>query len=149
MSGTAVMRRTQREKDAAHEEGHHWTLGRRVCSSRARGSVTVVMVGVIASLLILTISGLLLASAVLASHRARAAADLAGLAAAGVLMRGGPGAAACDLAAQVAAMNHGRMEDCLAFGTEVQLRVAVPAGLKGAGVATARSRAGPSPGVAP
>ena len=108
-----------------------------------------VMVAVIASLLILTISGLLLASAVLASHRARAAADLAGLAAAGVLMRGGPGAAACDLAAQVAAMNHGRIEDCSALGTEVRLRVVVPAGLKGVGVATARSRAGPSPGVAP
>jgi len=107
------------------------------------------MVGVIASLLVLTISGLLLASAVLASHRARAAADLAGLAAAGVLMRGGPGAEACDLAAQVAVMNHGRIESCLVSGSEVQLSVGVPAGVKGVGVATARSRAGPSPGDAP
>jgi secretion/DNA translocation related TadE-like protein len=108
----------------------------------------VVMLGVIASLLILTISGLLLASAVLASHRARTAADLAVLAAAGVLMRGGPPVAACDLAAQVAAMNHGRIEYCIASGPEVQLSVAVLAGLKGVGVATARSQAGPSPGDA-
>lgn len=141
--------RTRYEDDAAHEEGHQWPLGPQPGSSKARGSVTVVMVGVIASLLILTISGLLLASAVLASHRARAAADLAGLAAAGVLMRGGSGVAACDLAAQVAAMNHGRIADCLASGTEVQLKVAVLAGVKGVGVATARSRAGPSPGGAP
>ena len=105
------------------------------------------MVGVIASLMILTISGLLLASAVLASHRARTAADLAGLAAAGLLMRGGPPAAACDLAAQVTAMNHARMEVCKTSGADVQIRVAVLAGLKGVGVATARSRAGPSPGV--
>jgi secretion/DNA translocation related TadE-like protein len=143
------MKRKAHENVAAREGSHHRSVGKQACSSRSRGSVTVVMVGVIASLLILTISGLLLASAVLASHRARAAADLAGLAAAGVLMRGGPGVAACDLAAQVAAMNHGRMEDCIAAGTEVQLRVGVLAGLKGVGVATARSRAGPSPGVAP
>ena len=143
------MKRTQHENVATHEESHHRGAGQQARSSHSRGSVTVVMVGVIASLLILTISGLLLASAVLASHRARTAADLAGLAAVGVLMQGGPGVAACDLAAQVTAMNHGRMEDCIASGTEVQLRVAVLAGLKGVGVATARSRAGPSPGVAP
>jgi hypothetical protein len=33
--------------------------------------------------------------------------------------------------------------------TDVLVNVAVLAGLKGLGVATARSRAGPSPGVAP
>ena len=101
-----------------------------------------VMLGVIAAVLMLTVSGLLLASAVLTSHRARAAADLAALAAAGVLMRGEPASAACELAAQVAAVNHGRVQQCLASGTEVRLRVVVPAGVKGLGFATARSRAG-------
>jgi len=48
------------------------------------------MLGVIAAVLMLTVSGLLLASAVLTSHRARAAADLAALAAAGVLIQGEP-----------------------------------------------------------
>ncbi len=120
-----------------------------------RGSATVVMLGVIALVLMLTITGLMLASAVLASHRARAAADLGALAAAGVLMRGGPVIAACESAAQVAARNHGRLLVCLASGTEVRLRVAVVAGVTGVGVASARSRAGPGasgepePGKAP
>lgn len=110
-----------------------------------RGSATVVMLGVIGSVLMLTISGLLLASAVLASHRARAAADLAALAAAGVLMRGEPPHAACESAARVAARNHGRVQQCIVAGSEVRLSVAVSAGVQGVGVATARSRAGPGP----
>jgi secretion/DNA translocation related TadE-like protein len=104
------------------------------------------MLGVIASVLILTIFGLLLASAVLASHRARAAADLAALAGAAVLMQGGTEPAACGSAARVAALNRGRLEQCLASGTEVRLSVDVLAGMKGVGVASARSRAGPDPG---
>ena len=118
-------------------------IGRRPHDER--GSATVVMLGVIASVLMLTISGLLLASAVLASHRARAAADLAALAAAGVLMRGGPTLSACESAAHVAALNHGRVQQCVVSGPEVRLRVAVVAGVKGVGVASARSRAGPGP----
>ena len=109
-----------------------------------RGSATVVLLGVIGAVLVVTISGLLLASAVLASHRARAAADLAALAAAGVLMRGEPASAACSLAAQVAAANHAQVLQCVASGSEVRLVAAVPAGVKGVGVATARSRAGPA-----
>jgi secretion/DNA translocation related TadE-like protein len=109
------------------------------------GSATVIMLGVIAAVLMLTVSGLLLASAVLASHRARTAADLAALAAAGVLLRGDPPAAACQSAAQVATANHGQMQRCVADGTEVRLSIAVPAGIQGLGVATARSRAGPGP----
>ena len=109
------------------------------------GSATVVMLGVIGALLVLTVSGLLLASAVLASHRARATADLAALAAAGVLMRGEPASVACSAAAQVAAANHAQVTQCVASGTEVRLVAAVPAGVKGVGVATARSRAGPGP----
>jgi secretion/DNA translocation related TadE-like protein len=108
-----------------------------------RGSTTLVMLGVIGAVFLLTISGLVLASAVLASHRARAAADLAALAAAGVLMQGGPGSAACATAAQVAAVNHARMERCIASATDVRLSVAVSAGVEGVGVATARARAGP------
>ena len=126
-------------------------VGRR--SPDQRGSATVVMLGVIASALVLTISGLMLASAVLASHRARAAADLGALAAAGVLMRGGPPAAACQSAAQVAARNHGLVQECIASGSKVRLKVSVVAGVTGVGVATARSRAGPDaspePGMPP
>lgn len=107
-----------------------------------RGSATVVMLGVIGATLILTVSGLLLAGAVLASHRARAAADLSALAAAGVLMRGGPADAVCVTAAQVAAVNHASLQRCVASASDVRLSVAVRAGAKGVGVATASSRAG-------
>jgi secretion/DNA translocation related TadE-like protein len=120
-------------------------LGIRRLSLDDRGSVSVVMFGVVSAVLIMTVSGLLLASAVVASHRARAAADLAALAAAGVLMRGEPVNEACQFATQVAAANHGRMTVCIASGMEVRLTVAVPAALRGVGIATARSRAGPDP----
>ncbi len=104
-----------------------------------------IMLGVIGAVLVLTISGLLLASAVLASHRARAAADLAALAAAGVLMQGGPTEAACAVGARVAVVNHARVQQCTSTATEVRLSVAVTSGIQGVGVATARSRAGPGP----
>jgi secretion/DNA translocation related TadE-like protein len=117
--------------------------------SSENGSVTVIMLAVIAAVLMLTVSGLFLTSAVLASHRARAAADLAALAAAGALMRGEAPAAACILAAHVAAANHGRVQRCTAVGTEVVVSISVPmsmnglAATRGLDVATARSRAGP------
>ena len=104
-----------------------------------------VMLGVISAVLLLTVSGLVLASSVLASHRARAAADLAALAAAGALTRGDPAGTACEYAARVAAANHGRVQRCIASVTEVRLSIAVPAGIRGLGVATARARAGPGP----
>jgi len=105
----------------------------------------VVMLGVIAVVLMVTVSGLMLASAALASHRARAAADLGALAAAGVLIRGEPSVAACQCAARVASANHAELRSCTTLGAEVRLSVAVRAGVKGLGVATARSRAGPGP----
>ena len=105
-----------------------------------------VMLGVLAVVLLLTISGLTLASAVLASHRARTAADLAALAAAGELIRGELPGTACERAVRVANANYGQVQSCRAAGEEVTLRVSVPAGVRGLGVATARSRAGPAPG---
>lgn len=101
------------------------------------------MLAVITAMLVLTVSGLLLASAVLASHRARAAADLAALGAAGSLIRGEPAVAACESAIRVAAANHGRVQNCIVSGQEVRLTVTVTAGVPGLGVAAARSRAGP------
>lgn len=120
--------------------------GRRWPPRVDAGSATVVMLGVIASVLMLTISGLMVSSAVLASHRARASADLAALAAAGVLLRGGSTVEACESAAHIAVVNHGQLQQCIRSGAEVRLTVAVEAGLRGVGVASARSRAGPGPG---
>lgn len=123
-------------------------LGTRHHAPREQGSVTVVMLAVIAATLMLTASGLLLASAVLASHRARAAADLAALAAAGTLIRSELPAPACAAAARIVTVNHGQVQQCLASGTEVRLIVVVQAGVRGLGVATARSRAGSGPSTA-
>jgi len=116
------------------------------CRSGEGGSATVVMLAVIVAVLTLTVSGLLLSSAVLASHRARAAADLSALAAAGALLKGEPSLAACQSAGRVASANHGRLQRCVAVGTDVWISVVVPTGMRGLGVATARSRAGPGPG---
>jgi len=141
---TAVLATTTRLLDeglgaGAEEEGG---AGEGSCADE-RGSAGVAMLGVIAAMLTLTVSGLLLAGAVLASHRARAAADLAALAAAGALMRGEPAHAACQVAARVAAVNAARLQLCVASGTEVRVSAAVAAGPKGRDAATARSRAGP------
>ena len=146
---------TTRRSAAVSDSGGSKSRGcrPRACTSGAGGarrwrdesaSATVVMLGVIGAVLVLTISGLLLASAVIASHRARAAADLAALAAAAGLMGGDLTTSACAKAAQVAAANHARLEQCTVSAADVRLSVAV-AGAAGVGVATARSRAGPSP----
>jgi secretion/DNA translocation related TadE-like protein len=114
--------------------------------SGERGSATVVMLGVVAAVLTLTVSGLLLSSAVLASHQARAAADLSALAAAGALLKGEPSPAACRSAGLVATANHGRLQRCVAVGMQAWISITVPAGMRGLGVASARSRAGPASG---
>jgi secretion/DNA translocation related TadE-like protein len=113
--------------------------------SDERGSATVVMLGVIAAVLTLTVSGLLLSSAVLASHQARSAADLSALAAAGALLRGEPSPAACRSARLVATANHGQLQRCAVVGMDAWISITVAAGMRGLGVATARSRAGPAP----
>ena len=102
-------------------------LGIKGYWSQERGSATVVMLGVIATVLTLTVSGLWLASAALASHRARAAADLGALAAAGALIQGESASAACGSATRVVVANHARLRQCLVSGTEVRLVVAVTA----------------------
>jgi len=134
---------TKRQPHGAKAATAAWRIWRR--SLDDRGSAAVVMLGVIAAVLVLTVSGLLLASAVLASHRARAAADLAALAAAGVLLQGEPAGMACGAAAWVAAANHGRLRQCIVSGSEVRLSVVASPGVTGVGIATARSRAGPGP----
>jgi len=113
------------------------------------GSATVVVLAVIAVVMMLTVSGLLLASAVLASHRARAAADLAALAAAGALIQGGSAGVACQRAVKIAEANHAHLLSCVAVGSEARLTISVSVGAAGLGVATARSRAGPDPAGGP
>ncbi|RKT79078.1 secretion/DNA translocation related TadE-like protein [Terracoccus luteus] len=126
---------------------------RRGCvhlGDRDRGSGSVLVVGVVLALLVLTAGGLVVGSAVVASGRARAAADLAALAGAAALQRGSSAGAACAEAGQVATSNGSRPTGCAVSGFDVEVTTSSGAALV-AGVAVARSRAGPdpAPGVRP
>ncbi|WP_226343694.1 pilus assembly protein TadG-related protein [Agilicoccus flavus] len=134
-----------------------------------RGSATVVVVGLLACALTLGIAGLTLAGVVLATHRARSAADLAALAGAARLVgastrttsstpaapatstssaapvtRSGAGLA-CAAASAVARANRATPLTCAVEGAEVVVSVQVPTpGLAGRlGPAVAQARAGP------
>jgi secretion/DNA translocation related TadE-like protein len=110
------------------------------------GSATVAAVGVMAVLLLLTVSVLTLSSAIVASHRARSAADLASLAGASALMRGEPLGAACARAAAVARLGGAVMISCTAVGAEtLAVRGEVRPTLPVLGPAVASARAGPAP----
>lgn len=103
--------------------------------------------------LILAVSSLLVAAVlygavVLATHRARTAADLAALAASARMIEGSAMEAACGQARQVAQANGGRIVACRAgpgtSGTvETEVHVALPRALRGLGPARATARAGP------
>ncbi len=113
-------------------------------SDRDEGSASVLVVGVVAAIVTITVGLLAVAAAVLASHRARLAADLAALAGATRLESGSP-SDACAVAAGVAERNHGRLVTCRPIGPVLDLTVAVPAWPWPA-EAVGRSRAGPITG---
>jgi secretion/DNA translocation related TadE-like protein len=109
---------------------------------RDRGAASVVVIGVIAALLLLTAAALALASAVAASHQARLAADLGAVAGAMRLQEGTSLGSACDAAAATARDNGARMTRCVADGENVSVTVEVePA--RWPAPAVARARAGP------
>lgn len=110
-----------------------------------RGSATVLAAGLLGVLLCLGLAALLLASAVIASHRARAAADLAALAAAGAVLRGQADGAVCQVAAAVARDNSARLASCARDGSSVRVTVTVRPAVGRLGDATARARSGPPP----
>lgn len=82
-----------------------------------RGSGTVLAVGVVAGLAVLLLAALLLVSALVAGQQARTAADLAALAAAGVLAQGGAADQGCARAGEVASRNGSSLTAC---GTELR-----------------------------
>lgn len=107
-----------------------------------RGSATVLVVGLVAVIATLTVSVAAYLGAVITSHRARSAADLAAIAAATRLARGATVVESCRAAATTAVTNHSSLVECQAAGAAVVVRVEVrPAG-RLLGVATARARAG-------
>jgi secretion/DNA translocation related TadE-like protein len=96
-----------------------------------------------AVLLAVTVGCAYLGSAVVARHRAQAAADLAALAAAGDLAGGVP--AACAHAIAVAEAMNTKVAQCSVTGLDVVVVVEMTAALGrlGAGTARAVARAGP------
>jgi secretion/DNA translocation related TadE-like protein len=93
----------------------------------------------------MTVGALTVVSAVLASHRAQSAADLAALAAGTALVAGEGSGAACGRGVAMAARNGGSVRSCRAGrDLSLELVVAVPAAMPRLGAATARARAGPA-----
>jgi secretion/DNA translocation related TadE-like protein len=112
--------------------------------------MTVVVVAAIGVALVLLWGGLALASAVIATHRARSAADLGALAAAQAIQRGSGPTEACVVAVSVTARNGALPAGCVvAPDGSVTARATTRAGLGLLGAAsrttTATARAGPSP----
>ena len=114
------------------------------CRVRDRGAATVLVVGLVAALLVLTAGALVIASAVVASHRARVAGDLAALGGAAVLQDGADGGRACTVAGRVARANGAALQGCSSGDAIVTVLVSVDAALWPR-PASARSRAGPEP----
>src|SRR5207248_2785402 len=92
--------------------------------------------------------GLHLGAAVIARHRAEAAADLAALAAATLAVEGAQ--AACDRAHEVATAMGGTVASCQLVGWDALVEVHVPIAvtLPGTDDASGRARAGPVPSTA-
>ena len=108
-----------------------------------RGSATVWAVAGVAVIMTVFLVGLHLGSAVIARHRAEAAADLAALAAAGIAVEGVE--AACDRAGELAAAMGGTVTSCGPVGWDalVEVRVPTEVALPGIDGAAGRARAGP------
>ncbi len=100
----------------------------------------------IAVLVTVTVGGSYVGAAVIARHRAQAAADLAALAAAGHLATGDD--AACGQASRIAEAMHTRVVGCVVDGLDVVVTVdaRVALGRWGVGPARAGARAGPAEG---
>jgi secretion/DNA translocation related TadE-like protein len=98
----------------------------------------------VAVLLAVTVGAVYVGSAVIARHRAQAAADLAALAGAGQVAHGG--AAACGRAGAVADSMHTAVTECTVNDLDVvvTVEVAVSLGRFGIGTARAVARAGPA-----
>jgi secretion/DNA translocation related TadE-like protein len=111
-----------------------------------RGSATVWTVALAGLLALLGAASVLVGAAVVARHRAGAAADLAALAVAVRAVRGDP--AACGAGIAIAAANGADLVGCaVGAGSVVEVEVSVPVRLGPLGLLAAegRARAGPVP----
>lgn len=109
------------------------------------GSATVLAAFMVAALVIVTTGGVWIGSAVVARHRAQAAADLSALVAA-QRIPAGP-AAACLSAEALARAMGAVLVDCAADGLDAVLTVSVASAAPIGGPALAAARAGPGQGA--
>ena len=109
-----------------------------------RGSATVLAAVMLVVLVVVSLGGIAVGSAVIARHRAQSAADLGALAAAGRLAAGQD--AACAWATSVAQRMGGSVTSCVVEDLDVVVSVGVAAhlGRWGVGTASAAARAGPA-----
>lgn len=112
------------------------------CGQRERGAAVILAVAVIGVLSAVTISALVVAGAVAASHRARLAADLAALAGANQLQAAVSAETACSEARRVAFLNSAEVQTCSVQGMDLEVTVVVPAPTWPS-PASARAKAGP------
>ena len=106
-----------------------------------RGSVSVVLIGVIGAITVLLAAVMVLAGVVRDTHRARNAADLSALAGANRLAQGEAVAAACTAAGQLAGANDAELTGCQVSGLDVRVTVRIPTRF---GYASGSARAGPA-----
>lgn len=105
------------------------------------GSASVLAAFLVAALVAVTMAGVWIGSAVVAHHRAQAAADLAALVAAQRIPEG-PGAA-CASAASLATAMGAALRQCVTERLDVVLTVEVSSAAPIGGRAVASARAGP------
>jgi secretion/DNA translocation related TadE-like protein len=108
-----------------------------------RGSSSLLVVGLIGVVLVITVGALALASAVVASHHARTAADLGALAGAMALRDGASRDQACAAAGSVAVANGAVLQSCAVDDGRSLVVVTERRAAAWPVPATARSRAGP------
>ncbi|MGI8870638.1 MAG: Rv3654c family TadE-like protein [Mycobacteriales bacterium] len=109
------------------------------------GSGTIWVLAITLIVVVCGLIGMYRGLAVVARHRAEAAADFAALAAAGSVIEGE--SVACGRAATIAAANGARVLSCRIDGTDafVSAAVAVSSVVPGRFTAVGRARAGPAP----
>lgn len=113
---------------------------RRDRGDRGAATIIVLYMGLLTVLLASVFAAA--GAAVVARHRAEAAADLAALAGAARAMAGEP--AACARAGVIAAANGARLVTCRLDGWDLVVDVVVTPGVALGGLATASARAGPA-----
>ncbi|WP_370329515.1 Rv3654c family TadE-like protein [Mycolicibacterium hippocampi] len=111
-------------------------------SAGERGSASIVAAAMIAALVVITAGSAHIGAAVIARHRAQAAADLTALAAAAYLPTGMQ--RACAQASALAAMMGTTAVECSVHDLDVVVVVEAPVRIPASGPARAIARAGPA-----